>query len=346
MTDADITAQLQTARAGDEQAFARLTEPYRRELLVHCYRMLGSFEDAEDILQETLLRTWRRLDSYEGRAPFRAWLYKIATHASLDALDSRRPERQRRWLPTTVCEPAQPDRLQPPAPAVEQFLWIEPLPEALADESASSNPAARYEASEGVTLAFLAALQYLPGRQRAVLILREVLAFSASETAEILDMTAVAVNSSLQRARATMKQRGQQRPTRTGPLDEPTASLLARYVQAWERADSVALVALLREDAALTMPPMPLWYRGRDAIRWFLDDRLFTSEASARRFRLLATRANGGPAFGVYERDPAGVYRPSALQVISLDGSQISQIDDFLNSDERFFSRFGLPATA
>jgi RNA polymerase sigma-70 factor (ECF subfamily) len=338
MIEADEATRVDAARAGDHDAFQRLTDPYRRELLVHCYRMLGSFEDAEDILQETLLRAWRRLDSFEGRGSVRAWLYKISTNASLDALASRRA----RVLPMATLAPADP-REPLPRP-VENALWLEPLPDALVDERPTTNPEARYEVHESVTLAFLAALQNLPGRQRAVLILRDVLGWNGGEVAEILDMTVVAVNSALQRARTTMKQYWGANNRHAVALadDEHTASLLARYVEAWEAADSTTLVALLREDAALTMPPLPLWYRGRDAIRWFLDTYLFVGEAGGR-FRLAATRANGCPAFAIYRSDGAGVYRPSALHVLTIENGLIAEINDFLTFDDRLFSRFGLP---
>jgi len=328
---------LKAARAGDHEAFQLVTDPYRRELLVHGYRMLGSVEDAEDILQETLLRAWRRLDSFEGRAPLRAWLYRIATNASLDALERRRA----RALPMATHPFADPRAALPPP--VAETVWLEPLPDSLVDERPDVNPEARYEAHESVTLAFLATLQNLPGRQRAVLILRDVLGWNAKQVAEALEMTVVAVNSALQRARSKLKQSsadvGRYAAARD---DEGTASLLARYVAAWEAADSNALVALLREDAVLTMPPLPAWYRGRADIQSFLDTHLFTGHAR-RSLRLTATRANGSPAFAVYQADEMGVYRPAGLQVLTIQHGQISEINDFLCFDDRLFSRFGLP---
>lgn len=335
----DSTAHL-AARTGDENAFQRLTDPYRRELLVHCYRLLGSLEDAEDILQETLLRAWRRLDSFEGRASLRAWLYKIATNASLDALDSRR----RRVMPTTSHAPASPG--DPFPQTGREFLWLEPLPDALIDERTTFNPEARYEARESVTLAFLVALQHLPGRQRAVLILRDVLGWKANEVAELLDTTTPAVNSALQRARLTMKQQGSDRITTVdAPFsDAQMASLLTRYVAAWEETDSAALVALLHEDAVMTMPPLPLWYQGRTAIRWFLDTHLFGSQPAGR-FRLLTTRANGSPAFAVYHLQEGGAYRLEAIQVLTVAGGLVTAIDDFISQDDRPFPRFDLPSS-
>jgi RNA polymerase sigma-70 factor (ECF subfamily) len=302
--------------------------------------MLGSLEDAEDILQETLLRAWRKLDSFEGRASLRTWLYKIATNASLDALGSRRV----RTLPNTILTPADP--LAPlPAPVTEP-VWLGPLPDFLVDERPTANPEARYEARESVQLAFLAALQKLPGRQRAVLILRDVLAWKASEVADLLGTTVEATNSALQRARATMKQEhGDHNRVFAEAVkiaDEQIVSLLAKYVAAWEAADSKALVELLREDAFITMPPFPLWYNGREAIRQFLDTHLFRGDAHGG-LRLVATRANGAPAFGAYQWDAEGSYRPVALHVVTLDGDAIVRIDEFLTFDGRLFAQFGLP---
>lgn len=335
---APAPAALAAARAGDQEAFQRLIAPHQRELMVHCYRILGSWEDAEDTLQETWLRAWRRLDSFAGRASLRAWLYKIATNAALDALAGRRG----RTLPAARYAPARPgDAL---LELVAEPHWLEPLPDTLIDERPTFNPEARYEARESVTLAFLAALQNLPGRQRAVLILRDVLAWHAGEVADLLDTTVPAVNSALQRARATMQQYQRVHSPALVPAapNAQTASLLDRYVAAWEAADAATLVALLHEDAVLTMPPFPLWYRGRAAIRWFLDAYLFTGQAQGR-FRLVATRANGSPAFAVYQREEDGRYRPNALHVLTIAGTAIGEIHDFITRDEHFFARFGLP---
>jgi RNA polymerase sigma-70 factor (ECF subfamily) len=338
MQQVDQPASLAAARAGDQDAFRHLTDPYRRELLAHCYRILGSAEDAEDMVQETLLRAWRRLESFEGRASLRRWLYTIATNVSLDALDRQR----RRTLPPATHPPADP-RDPLPGPA-RDLLWLEPLPDSLIDLRPTVNPETRYEARESVTLAFLVALQTLPGRQRAVLLLRDVIGWNASEVADILGMTVVAVNSALQRARATMKQyQGSTLPAPIAPANNAqTVALLARYVAAWESADSARLIALLREDAVLTMPPVPAWYRGRAAIRLFLDTFLFRGQAQGR-FRLTATQANGCPAFAVYQRGDDSIYRSAALHVLTIAQNQIVQIDDFLAFDDRLFSRFGLP---
>ena len=328
------------ALAGDQDAFGRLVDPYRRELLVHCYHILGSYEDAEDTLQETLLRAWRRLDSFAGRASLRAWLYKIGTNAALDALATRRA----RVLPPQIAPPADP-HTPFPAPVYDP-VWLEPLPDTLVDDQPTFNPEARYEAHESVTLAFVAALQYLPGRQRATLILRDVLGWHASEVADLLDTSVPAVNSALQRARTTMKQQGYGRRATVGDTlaDAQLAALLTRYVTAWEAADLPALVALLREDAVLTMPPLPIWYQGRAAIGRFIETQLF-AVANRSRFRFTGTRANGAPAFAVYADAGAGVYQPVAFQVLTLDGEKITRLDDFLFADADLFARFGLPPT-
>jgi RNA polymerase sigma-70 factor (ECF subfamily) len=303
--------------------------------MVHCYRILGSLEDAEDALQVTFLRAWRRLDTLKVQTSLRAWLYKIATNVSLDMLDSRRA----RSVPTLLYPPADPQDSLPEA--VSEPIWLDPLPDFYLDGHVVS-PEARYEAHESIRLAFLTALQKLPGRQRAVLILRDVLGWKAQEVADLLDLTVVAVNSALQRARATLKKYPETDPVQIVDIadDEKTASLLSRYLQAWETADSARLVNLLREDAILTMPPVPAWYRGRAAIQAFLDRHIF---ASRPHFRLLETSANGCPAFAVYQRDNAGVYRPAALHVLTLQSHRIAQIDDFLTFDSQLFSRFNLP---
>ncbi len=337
----DELTSLNAALAGDHDAFQRLVEPYRRELLVHCYRFFGALEDAEDMLQETWLRAWRGLNSYAGRASFRAWLYKIATNVCLDALDRRRA----RTLPNVTAPPGAPD--DPLPPPVLDPVWLEPLPDTALEgvpAGRAVDPEAVYEVRESVTLAFLTVLQQLPGRQRAALILRDVLGFSADETAQMLDMSTAAVNSALQRARATMEGHAE-RPAHP-PAEGQLAELLNRYVRAWESADSASLVRLLRDDVVLTMPPIALWFRGRADVGAFLDGFLFARAGAAGRFRLLATRANAAPAFAAYERRDDGVFRPSALQVLRVAGNEIAQIDDFLTTDPAFFARFGLPATA
>jgi RNA polymerase sigma-70 factor (ECF subfamily) len=327
--------QLQLAKAGDQQAFETLVEPYHHEILVHCYRILGSFEDAEDMLQETLLRVWNHLDSFESRSSLRTWLYKIATNACLDALDSRRV----RGLPRELYKRGDPkDPLPQP---VQEAPWVEPFPDEIIDGQPNIYPEALYEVRESITLAFVAALQKLPGRKRAALLLHDVMDLSAYETAEILDMTTVAVNSALQRARETMKQRSERKST-SSRLNEELSARLKRYIAAWETADSIALVALLREDVALTMPPLPVWFGGRADIQAFLEAQLFQGPIPFR-VRLEAVRANSSPAFAVYQMDSTGVYRAAALHILTVENEEISEINDFLTFDGELFVKFGLP---
>lgn len=329
----DETPYLNAARAGDQEAFGQLVEPYRRQLLVHCYRILGSFEDAEDTLQETLLRAWKHLATFEGRASLRAWLYKIATNAALDGLDSRRA----RGLPRELSprgDPAQPL----PAP-VREANWVEPLPDEWIDGQPDIYPEARYEIRESVTLAFVAALQKLPGRQRTALLLCDVMGWSAGEAAEILELSVPALNSALQRARETLKQ-PKHKPA-AAPSSDQLSALLARYVAAWEAADSAALISVLREDVALTMPPLPVWFGGRADVRAFLDDFLFQS-FDPFHLRLVPIHANGSPAFAVYQMDQEGRYRAAALHILTITDGEISEINDYLSFDGRLFSQFHL----
>ncbi len=329
----DEITHLNAARAGDHEAFELLVDPYRRQLLVHCYRILGSFEDAEDMLQETLLRVWKRLDTFEGRSPLRAWLYKIATNTSLDALDSRRV----RGLPKELYPRGNPTQLLPSP--TREVNWVEPIPDEWIDDQPNIYPEARYEVRESITLAFVAALQKLPGRQRAVLILCDVMGWTSNEAAEILDMTIAAVNSALQRARESLKQADRKTiPTR---LNEQLSTLLAQYVAAWETADSAALIAVLREDVALTMPPLPVWFGGRADVKTFLDEFLFKS-ANPFKVKLEAVRMNGSPAFAVYQMDQNGIYRASAIQILTIEYGRISEINDYLTFDGQLFSRFNL----
>ena len=327
------TTYLNAARSGDQEAFAQLVEPYRKQLLVHCYRILGSFEDAEDMLQETLVRVWKRLDSFEGRSSLRAWLYKIATNASLDALDSRRV----RGLPKELYRRGDPTQ---PLPAPVQANWVEPLPDEWIDGQPDIYPEARYEVRESITLAFVAALQKLPGRQRAVILLCDVMGWSSNEAAEILDMTTAAVNSALQRARETLKHSA--RKSTPVHLNENLSALLARYVAAWETADSAALIAVLREDVALTMPPLSVWFGGHADVKAFLDGFLFQS-ADPFKVKLEAVRFNGSPAFATYQMDESGVYRTAALQILTIEDGLITEINDYLTFDGQLFSKLGLP---
>ena len=336
---------LAAARHGDSHRFGELTEPYRRELQVHCYRILGSLHEAEDMVQETMIRAWKHLAAYEGRASFRSWLYKIATNACLDFLDSKR---SRRLLPFTILPASNPkSAIQPPS---HEMTWLEPFPdEWLADKSAL-NPEARYSDSESISLAFLAALQALPPRQRAVLILRDVLDFSANETTDILDLTLSSVNSALHRARVTLSNRyhGREPESSTTPLnDERTQWLLDHFVQAWEKADVDGLVALLKEDASFAMPPTPSWYQGHTAIGIFAaatvfgDDGMFSGNAGGR-WRLLRTNANGSPAFAIYQRTEAGTYNAFGVLEVEQKAGMLSQLICFI--DPTLPIRFGLPA--
>jgi RNA polymerase sigma-70 factor (ECF subfamily) len=310
------------ARAGDREAFAALVEPFRRPLHVHCYRMLGSLQDAEDVFQEVMLSAWRGLDRFEGRSSLRGWLYRIATNACLDALKHRR----RRILPDARW--ASDDPLAEPAAALLDTPWLEPYPDGMDD------PARRYEARETTSLAFVATMQLLSPRQRAVLLLRDALGFSARETAAALDATVDAVNAALRRARLVLD--GRALEANRPPTSEEEL-LVARYVEAWEAGDVDALVALLREDARMTMPPTPSWYEGREAVAVFLS-RFFAE--LGRGSRLLWTSANGQPAAAVYVRRD-GDYRPLALQVLTLRDDRIEAITGF--TDSGLFRFFALP---
>jgi RNA polymerase sigma-70 factor (ECF subfamily) len=344
---------LESARGGDEDAFARLVMPHRAELHAHCYRMLGSVHDAEDALQDALLRGWQGLGRFEGRSSLRSWLYRIATNACLRAIE-RRPQRV---LPIDYGPPADPhDELA--APLLES-VWVEPYPDDV-DELAA--PEARYERRESIELAFVAALQHLPGRQRAALILRDVLGFSAREVAATLDASPASVDSLLQRAHKSVEQRlpaQSQQATLRALGDERLSELVGGYVDAWERGDVDAVVAMLAEDARITMPPIPTWYRGRDAVAMFLAE---LAPLSGRARRLLPVRANGQPAFGQYAWDErAGRFVAYGVTVLTLEGEQIKEITAFLNTEafalagqptdetaaflnRETFALFGLPA--
>ena len=331
---------LDRARAGDEQAFGELVEPHRVGLRAHSYRMLGSVDDAEDALQEALLRTWRGLPRFEGRSSLRSWLYKIVTNASLDAV-ARRPKRV---LPLDYGPPADP-HASLAAPLAES-VWVEPYPdEALGVESVDTAPAARYELRESVELAFVAALQQLPARQRAVLILREVLGFSAKEVAEMLETSVASVKSALQRARKAVEERvpeeSQQQALRTLG-DAGVGELAQRYMDAFERNDVDAVVAMLTEDATIAMPPTPTWYRGRDAMAAFYAARPM---AAGMRWRHIPTRANGQLAVGCYLWDEQErAFEAHSLDVLTLRGDRIAEVTAFLGAG--FLRDLGLPPRA
>jgi RNA polymerase sigma-70 factor (TIGR02960 family) len=334
--DPEVTeTTLSRARLGDEDAFRALTDPYRRELHVHCYRILGSVQDAEDMVQETLLAAWRGLERYEERDSLRAWLYRIATNRSLNALrDRRRRPRESPGLPFEVPEPTRRG----------EQLWLEPYPDALLEEIAETSPGpeARYETKEAVTLAFVASLQSLPPRQRAVLVLRDVLGFHAAEAADMLETSEASVNSALQRARATLEIRLPADPDRVPlPRSPHERGLVARFADAVENGDVDEMVSLLTEDALLTMPPLPLEYQGREAIAAFLRHR---EEARGTPLRVVPTRANTQPAFGCYRPDAqTGIARPAGLFVLTLEGDAASAMTWF--ADTGIFRRFGLPRT-
>jgi len=330
---------LEAAQRGDDDAFGRLAGLYRGELNAHCYRMLGSAADAEDALQETLLRAWRALPRFEGRSSVRSWLYKIATNSCLRAIE-RRPTRV---LPVDYGPAADPH--DSPAEPVTEAVWLEPYPdERLGPGSGLASPEARYEQREGVELAFIAALQHLPARQRAVLILRDVLGFSARETAVALETTPVSVDSALQRAHKTVDQRlpeQSQQATLRSLSDGALRQVVQRYIAAWEHNDVDAVVAMLAEDAKLAMPPLPAWYRGREQVAIFLGGGPLAGKT---RWRLIPARANGQLAFGLYARDGrAQTFLPRAVDVLTLRGAQILEITAFLTPGA--FSRFGLPAS-
>jgi RNA polymerase sigma-70 factor (TIGR02960 family) len=329
-----VTADLiSRARAGDGDAFRELTEPYRRELQVHCYRMLGSFQDAEDALQDTLLSAWQGLGGFEGRSSLRTWLYRIATNRCLNARRSasRRPAKE--WDVPSV-KPPEPTRLG-------EVVWLEPFPDALLEGAIDVplSPEARYEQTESISLAFVTALQVLPPRQLAVLILRDVLGFHANEVADMLDSTVESVSSALKRARASLQRQRPPIANREPPpaSDSPSEdAIVAKFVHAYESADLDALVALLTDDVFISMPPMPFEYEGLELVARFCAS-IFRS---GRRFDLVATRANGQPAFGAYLRGPIGIRHGIGLLVLTLSGDRICAITRFDNS---VFPSFGLP---
>ena len=329
---------LAAARGGDEDAYAGLVAPYRAALHAHCYRMLGSLPDAEDALQESLLRAWRGLPRFEGRSSLRSWLYTIATNACLKAIE-RRP---RRVLPLDHGAPGDPDD-GPGRPLIES-AWIDAYPDAeIGLEDGLAAPAARYEQRESVELAFIAALQQLPVRQRAVLILRDVLGLSGAETAAALGTTPASVYSALQRAHRTLDRRRldrSQQATLRALGDPALAEIVDAYVDAWERRDIDAVVAMLTEDAVLAMPPFPAWFRGRADIAAFLAA---WPLAPGTRWRLVPVRANGQVAFAHYRWHPElGGFRAHGIGVLTLAGDRIAEIIAFLDASR--FPAFGLPA--
>jgi RNA polymerase sigma-70 factor (ECF subfamily) len=321
---------VQAPRSDD---LAQRLEQHRVELTAYCYRMLGSTFEAEDAVQETFLRAWRGFDRFEGRAAVRSWLYRIATNVCLDMLSGR----QRRARPMDLGPARDPGG--PIGGILSEATWIEPIPDGRA-VPADGDPAEMAVARETIRLAFVAALQHLPPRQRAVLILCEVLRWKASEAAELLDTSVASVNSALQRARATLEAADVHESTTSPSVDGADAELLSRYVQAFERYDMDALTSLIHEDAAQSMPPYELWLRGRDDIfRWWVGP-----GAGCRGSRVIPTfAANGAPAFGQYKPSPTGEgYEPWALQVLEVSGGRIVELTFFLDT-QRIFPLFGLP---
>ena len=355
-------ALLEAARGGDENAFASLVESYRGELHAHCYRMLGSVHDAEDALQEALLRAWRGLARFEGRSALRSWLYTIATNTCLNAI-SRRPQRV---LPIDYGPAADPHDGPAQMPVIES-TWVEPYPDqGLGLEDGYAAPEARYELRESVELAFVAALQHLPANQRAALILREVLGFSAQEVADALETSVASVNSALQRARKTVDDKlpeQSQQATLRAIGDERLTEIVEGYMDAMGRGDVEAVVSMLSEDAAWSMPPLASWFTGREALRGFLSAGPLSGNF---RWKRLATTANGQPAIAAYTwHEDEQAYLPFALDVLTLRDGKISDVTAFIargtdvddpealllypdmTPDEAkvaaFFARFGLP---
>ena len=323
--------------AGDEQAFRQLIGPYHGELQLHCYRILGSAQDAEDALQETLLAAWRGLAHFEGRSSVRTWLYRVATSCCLKALRSASRRPPVNWPPPGT-DPPEPN-------GAGEVIWLQPYPDILLEglADAAPGPEARYEAAEAISLAFITALQALPPRQRAALILRDVLGFPTSQVADILDGSEDSAASALKRARATMRHRFPPATTRQPPPrpDSPEErDLVERFTRAYQDGDITAVVALLSEDIAVTMPPLPLEYHGRDLVARFLAA---TGLRPGRRSRLIPTRANGQPAFGVYVQDPhTGLSHTAGLLVLTLTGDKVCAMTGF---DTSVPPLFGLPRT-
>jgi RNA polymerase sigma-70 factor (ECF subfamily) len=323
----------------DAEGFARLTEPLRPELLAHCYRMLGSVHDAEDQVQETLIRAWRSYGEFEGRSSLRTWLYRIATNACLRAIENR----ARRPLPSGLGEPNR-DPEGPLAASRAEALWLQPFPDALlvcgAPSPETADPADVAVSRQSMRLALIAALQFLPARQRAVLILRDVLRWRAAEVAELLGTSTAAVNSVLQRARAQLGQAALEPADMREPAAPRQRALLGQYAAAFENADVAGLTRLLREDAVFEMPPQPAWFTGREVIGRFLASRVLVAPDA---FRMLPTAANGQPAFAVYQRGDDGRHWAHGIQVLGIDAGGLRHVVSF--NDPGLVAVFGLPAS-
>lgn len=337
MSDAHPTHRSDLDAPRSDQDFERRVKPLRREIKVHCYRMLGSLHEAEDLLQETLLRAWRSFQSFEDNGSFRAWLYRIATNACLNALDARKSAR--RLLPDQLGPASKPEQVGAPSTEV---AWLEPFPDsdldAIADEA--PGPEARLSSRQAVRLAFVATIQQLPPRQRAALLLCDVLGWTAAEAAALLGGSVASINSAMQRARETLDKRDHRDHAAAAQPEGPEErDLLARYVQAWESHDANQFVALLKEDAAVRMPPWSQWFIGREPVRAFFSK----AWATCGGLRLVPISANGQPAFAAYERQgPGGAWAANAIHVLSVDAGGISAVTLFV--EPRLFEHFGLPA--
>ena len=320
-------------QVAEQRDFPQVTDPYRRELLAHCYRMTGSVHDAEDLVQETYLRAWRAYHSFEGRSSVRTWLYRIATNVCLTALEGR----DRRPLPAGLGAPS----ADAGAPLEEngEIPWLEPVPDTLLDEGTAADPLAVVTDRDTIRLAFVAALQHLPARQRAVLILRDVLRWKAAEVAQALETTTASVNSALQRAHATLEKAQLTEDTVSEPTPEQRA-MLDRYVQAFWEKDVDAIVAMLTRDAIWEMPPFTGWYQGNENIGRLIDTQC---PGGVHDMRMVATRANGQPAFGLYMRGADGTFTPFHLQVLTIGPDGVEHVGAFF--DESLFDLFGLPAS-
>jgi len=323
------------AKSAENAAFAALVEPFRPELLAHCYRLLGSIHDAEDFVQETYLRAWRGLGRFEGRSSVRRWLYKIATNTCLTELETR----SRRPLPSGLGAPSDDHRVAL-APGEPSVAWLQPAPDALFGLSDIADPATIVAGRTGVRLAFVAALQYLSARQRAVLTLRDVLAFSTTEVAEMLDTTSAAVDSALRRARTRLAEAGPVEDDLVEPDEDTQRALLDTYVDAFTQADPDALVSLLRADVELEMPPIPTWFTGQQAVLAFLAKRVLRIKGQ---WRMVPTQANSQPALIIYERAGNGRYEAYGVQVLTLIGTRIARITAF--SDPSLVPTFGFKQT-
>ena len=328
---------IERVKAGDEEAFRQLVGPYQGELQLHCYRILGSAQDAEDALQETLLAAWRGLPDFEGRSSVRTWLYRVATSCCLKALRSERRRPPMNWPPPGVDLP-EPSRMG-------EVIWLQPYPDLLLEglADAAPGPEARYEAAEAISLAFITALQTLPSRQRTVLILRDVLGFPTSQVADVLDSSEDSAASALKRARATMRQRFPAATARR-PAPRPGSpgerDIVERFTRAYQAGDVAAVVDLLTDDIAVTMPPLPLEYHGREVAATFFAS---TGLRPGRKSRLVPTQANGQPAFGIYVQDPqAGIWHTAGVLVLTLTGDKVCAMTGF---DTSPLPHFGLPRT-